>query len=133
MKTLRLVKFSPAQNIASRYWEQDGFRRNDQLQISALAPDQQAVVAGAMAWAESKLPEGFTVLESVELRREADVPTEWSTPAAPEEQPQPTAFGPSFVASITGHGPLGQQSVEIHSDQSPAFLALAALWEQFSQ
>ena len=128
MKTLRLVKFSPAQNYAARYWEEGGFRRNDSLDITALPTEAQTVVAGAMQWATAHLPEGFTSLESVELRKESDVPTAWSM----DEIPVPTAFGPSFVASIVGNGPLGQQAIEIQSDGSAAFVALAALWDQLS-
>jgi len=140
MKTLRLVRFTPSQNVASRYWEENRFRRNDELQISSLTLDQQAIVAGAMAWAQSKLPEGFTGLESVELRRESDIPTAWNVPEKQVDAdgdditpaPVPTAFGPSFVASIVGNGQLGQQAAEIHSDQSEAFVALAQLWDQLS-
>ncbi len=131
MKTLRLVIFNPSQNVASRYWEEDGFRRNDQIQIASLTGDQQAVVAGALAWATAHLPTGFSALESVELRRNADVPTEWT--AGTEEVPAvPTAYGPSFTASIVGNGTLGQQAIEIGSDGSAAFVELAALWDQIS-
>ena len=140
MKTLRLVKFSPDQNLATRYWEEDGFRRNDTLDIAAFSPDQQAIVAGAMSWAIANLPSGFESLESVELRRVADVATTW-TEAIPPTDPEdpatgtpavPLTFAPAFVASIVGNGSLGQSSIEINSVPSPAFDALAGLWDQLS-
>jgi len=133
MKTLRLVKFSPAQNVASRYWEEDGFRRNDEIQISTLTAEQQAIVAGALAWAVSQLPQGFETLESVELRRVKDVVIEWSTPEIEGADPQPLATCPAFVACVVGNGELGQRAVEINSVPGPEFSALGLLWDQLSQ
>lgn len=140
MKTLRLVKFIPSQNVASRYWEEDGFRRNDTLNIADFTSEQQSIVAGAMDWAVANLPAGFESLESVELRRVADVVTEWSEeiPPTDSEDPstgtpaQPLAYAPAFVASIVGNGSLGQSAIEINSVPSPAFNALAGLWDQLS-
>ena len=80
MKTLRIIKFQPEQGLASRYWEEDGFRRNDELALSELSQPQQGIVSAAMDWAVSQLPDGFTSLESVELRKVADVVTKWSEP-----------------------------------------------------
>ena len=140
MKTLRLVKFNPAQNVASRYWEESGFRRNDTLDISAFSPEQQAIVAGAMVWAIANLQQGFESLESVELRRIADVPTSWTEAVDPTDPEDPSTgtpavpltYAPAFVASIVGRGSLGESSVEINSVPSPAFTALAGLWDQLS-
>ena len=128
MKKLRLVRFIPSQNIAACYWEEDGFRRNDGLDISSLTIDQQAVVAGALSWAVTQLPSGFEALESVELRRESDTPVAWGA----GDPPVPTEFCPAFVASIVGNGPLGQRAVEINSVPGPKFVALGALWDQLS-
>ena len=132
MKTLRLVLFNPQQNAATRYWEEDGFRRNDELQISSLPLDQQAVVAGALAWASSQLPEGFTSLKSAELRKEPDVVSAWSTPGSPDEQPVPAAYSPAFSAGLVGSGPLGERAVEIASVPGPVTDSMAALWGQLS-
>ena len=134
MKTLRLIKFAPAQNLASRYWEEDGFRRNDELSVSDLTPEQQQIVAGAMAWAMAQLPAGFSTLESVELRRVADVVTAWSTPEIdPEAEEQqaavPLAYSPAFVAAIVGRGELGERAIEINSVPGPVTDAMAVLWE----
>lgn len=139
MKTLRLVKFDPVLSIASRYWDEDGFRRNDDISVSSLAPEQQQIVAAAMSWAMAQLPSGFESLESVELKRVADVVTQWSEPEhdenlPPEEQaqPEPLAWSPAFVACIVGHGHKGQSAIEINSVPGPETDGMALLWEQLS-
>lgn len=139
MKTLRLIKFLPSKGQASRYWEEDGFRRNDLLSLADLTPTQQAIVGAAMAWAVSQLPSGFTDLESVELRKVSDVVTEWSNPdhdpELPEDeqpQPEPLAWSPAFVASVVGNGSLGQSAIEIASTPGPETQGLAVLWEELA-
>lgn len=129
MKTLRLIKFSPQTGTASRYWEEDGFRRNDELTLADLTPEQQQIVAGAIAWATSQLPEGFAELESVELRKVADVVTAWTEPETEDQPPVPLSYSPSFVASIVGNGEHGQGAVEITSEPGPVADGMAVLWE----
>lgn len=130
MKTLRLIKFIPSKGQASRYWEEDRFRRNDSLSLSDLSAEQQAIVGGAIAWAATQLPDGFDGLESVELRKVADVVTEWTTPMTEEEHPVPLEYSPAFVAAIVGNGPLGQSAIEITSTPGPVADGLAALWDE---
>lgn len=132
MKTLRSVKFSPQQGIAVRYWDEDGFRSNDEIATASLTESQQAVVSAAVAWALSQLPSGFAVLESIDLRRVSDVVTEWSVPASPEDQPQVVATSPAFSAAIVGNGEKGQQAIEINSAPGPETTALAGLWDELS-
>lgn len=136
MKTLRLIKFIPTQGQASRYWEEDGFRRNDSLSLSDLSAQQQDIVQAAMQWAVSQLPDGFTDLESVELRKAADVVTKWSDteidPENPDEQlpSVPLEYSPAFVAAIVGNGPLGQSAIEITSTPGPVADGMAQLWNE---
>lgn len=127
MKTLRLIRFTPSTGTAIRYWEEDGFRRNDNLTLSDLTPEQQGIVTGALAWATSKLPAGMESLESVELRKIADVAIAWSEPDE-EGNVTPTAFSPAFVASIVGNGEHGQAAVEINSEPGQVAEAMAQLW-----
>ena len=128
MKTLRLIKFSPSTGTASRYWEEDGFRRNDELTLADLTSEQQAIVAGAMAWARAQLPSGFESLESVELRKTADVVTAWTDPESDDKPPVPLSYSPAFVASIVGNGEHGQGAIEIASEPGPVADGLAQLW-----
>ena len=139
MKTLRLIKFQPEQGLASRYWEENGFRRNDELALSELSKPQQGIVSAAMDWAVSQLPDGFTSLESVELRKVADVVTKWSEPEIDPELPDdqqapsvPLTYSPAFVASIVGNGKLGQSAIEISSVPGPVTDAMAQLWGSLS-
>lgn len=128
MKTVRLVRFIPAESAIIRYWEEEGFRSNDTLSVPSLTEGQQGVVSAAIAWALSQLPPGFAVLESVDLRRVPDVVTEWSE----GEEPVPLATSPAFVASIVGNGEKGQSAVEINSVPGPETTALAGLWDELS-
>lgn len=137
MKTLRLIKFVPAKGQASRYWEEDGFRRNDEVAIVSLTPIQQEIVYNALVWAMSQLPQGFETLESVELRKVSDVVTAWSTPEidpeAEEQQPAvPLAYSPAFVAAIVGRGELGERAIEINSVPGPVTDAMAVLWGEMA-
>ena len=139
MKTLRLAKFDPALSVISRYWEEDGFRRNDELSTLALPPEAQAAIGAALQWAVAQLPAGFESLESVELRRVADVVTQWSEvepdPELPEDQqpqPEPLAYSPAFAACIVGNGAKGQAAIEISSVPGPETNGLAAIWDQLS-
>jgi hypothetical protein len=133
MKTLRLIKFSPAQNLASRYWEEDWFRRNDEVAVSDLTAEQQLIVAGALAWAVAQLPEGFEALESVELRKVADVVTSWTMPEDIEQPQIPLAYSPAFVAAIVGHGEHGERAIEIASVPGTVTDNMAILWEAMAQ
>lgn len=128
MKTVRLVRFIPAESAIIRYWEEEGFRSNDTLSVPSLTEGQQSVVSAAIAWALSQLPPGFAVLESVELRRVPDVVTEWSS----DDPPIPVSTSPAFVASIVGNGEKGQQAIEINSAPGPETTALAGLWDELS-
>jgi len=132
MKTLRLIKFAPPL-LASRYWEEDGFRRNDELSVSDLTLEQQQIVAGAMQWAMAQLPQGFETLESVELRRVSDVVTAWSEPETEEDVAVPLAYSPAFVAAIVGHGEHGERAIEINSVPGPVTDNMAILWEAMAQ
>jgi hypothetical protein len=139
MKTLRLAKFNPSLSSLSRYWEEDGFRRNDELSTLSLPAEAQAAIGAALQWAVAQLPSGFESLESVELRRVADVVTEWSAvepdPELPEDQqpqPEPLAYSHVFVASIVGNGEKGQAAIEINSVPGPETNGLAAIWDQLS-
>ncbi len=132
MKTLRLIKFVPSKGLASRYWEENGFRRNDELSISSLTPTQQYIVSAAMAWAVAQLPEGFTELESVELKRVGDVVVTW-TEATEEVPAEPLTYSPAFVASIVGNGSLGQQAIEISSVPGAETDGMATLWDSLAQ
>ena len=140
MKTLRLAKFTPSLSSLARYWEEDGFRRNDELSTLALPAEAQEAIGAALQWAVAQLPAGFESLESVELRRVADVVTEWSevqpAPELPEDQqpqPQPLAYSPAFAASIVGNGQKGQAAIEINSVPGPETNGLAGIWDQLSQ
>ena len=139
MKTLRLAKFDPTLSIIARYWEEDGFRRNDELSTLALPAEAQAAIGAALQWAVSQLPSGFESLESVELRRVADVVTQWSEvqpdPELPDDQqpqPEPLAHSPAFAACIVGNGQKGQAAIEINSVPGPETNGLAAIWDQLS-
>jgi len=139
MKTLRLAKFNPALSSLARYWEEDGFRRNDELSTLSLPPEAQSAIGAALQWAVAQLPSGFESLESVELRRVADVVTQWSEvqpdPELPEDQqpqPEPIAWSPAFVAAIVGNGAKGQAAIEISSVPGPETNGLAAIWDQLS-
>jgi hypothetical protein len=139
MKTLRLAKFNPSLSSLARYWEEDGFRRNDELSTISLPPEAQAAIGAALQWAVSQLPPGFESLESVELRRVADVVTQWSEveidPELPDDQqpqPEPLAYSPAFAACIVGNGQKGQAAIEINSVPGPETNGLAAIWDQLS-
>jgi hypothetical protein len=139
MKNLRLAKFNPALSSLARYWEEDGFRRNDELSTLSLPPEAQSAIGAALQWAVAQLPSGFESLESVELRRVADVVTQWSEvqpdPELPEDQqpqPEPIAWSPAFVAAIVGNGAKGQAAIEISSVPGPETNGLAAIWDQLS-
>jgi len=132
MKTLRLIKFSPATGTASRYWEEDGFRRNDVMTLSDLTEEEQWIVFSAMSWATEMVPEGFETLESVEIRKVADVVTEWTETVDENGNPSPFAYSPAFVAAVVGNGERGQAAVEITSEPGPVADALAQLWEELA-
>jgi len=128
MKTLRSIKFTPALNVASRYWEEKGFRRNDTITLADLNPTNQGIVAAALAWCSTQLPEGITILESVFLEKNADVATSWSTPEE-GENPEPLTFSPSFSAAVTGTGELGEQTVSIRSSPGEIAEGLNVIWQ----
>lgn len=129
MKTLRLIRFTPSTGTAIRYWEEDGFRRCDNMTLADLSSEQQQVVQGAMAWANAKLPVGMEELESVELCRVSDVVTAWTTPEVEGAPAVPLSYSPAFTAAVVGNGPRGQASVAISSEPGPVADALAQLWE----
>lgn len=132
MKTLRLIKFHPTQGVASRYWEDDGFRRNDTMTLADLTAEQQGIVSSALAWATSKLPAGMDSLESVELRKVADVAIGWSAPDV-DGNSTATTFSPAFVAAIVGNGERGQSAIEISSEPGTVADGMSNLWEGLSE
>ena len=126
MRTLRLVKFDPATNTATRYWETNGFRSCDSLAVEELTPEQQAAVEGALNWAAGRLPTGFNALEMVELQRLSNVEV------ASEDPESDPVLIPAFAAGITGRGESGERSLEIFSAPGPETAALGQLWDELS-
>lgn len=125
MKTLRSAYFYPLTGSIALNVTEGSFRRTDHLSIADLPEEMRQIAEGAMAWLSAQLPEGMQTLVQVILERNADIPTAWSE----GEEPQPTAFSPSFSISATGQGPAGEDTIRVQSEAGELTNATAALWD----
>jgi hypothetical protein len=71
MKTLRLAKFTPSLLSLSRYWEEDGFRRNDELSTLALPPEAHAAIGAALRGESEPIRNYGVLLDDATMRQKA--------------------------------------------------------------